>query len=234
GALPGRPRGHVPAAAAGDQTAGGRGVGGRARRLRGRRGRGPPAVGAQPPQSAGPPDHRRARAGPGGDGGRGTVRPGPAARAPPAATGGLGAAQPLVPRPARQRDPPGESIVTHDAASLWHLLRQVERMPFGAGQIAAVEEVDAPADAAGLRDLAFAAPMLATDAYVQGGEPAKAFVTFSWCLADFDADPGRHDRAHALELLWHFKFAVRALTMFPDIPLDRTYAVLDDMERRYR
>lgn len=124
--------------------------------------------------------------------------------------------------------------MTHDADSLWHLLRQVERMPFGAGQIAAVEEVVAHADAAGLRDLAFAARMLATNAYVQGGEPAKAFVTFSWCLADFDADPGRHDRAHALELLWHFKFAVRALTMFPDIPLDRTYAVLDDMERRYR
>jgi tetratricopeptide (TPR) repeat protein len=124
--------------------------------------------------------------------------------------------------------------VTHNEDSLWHLLREVERMPFGAGQIAAVEEVIEHADAAGLRDLAFAARMLATNAYVQGGEPAKAFVTFSWCLADFDADPGRHDRAQALELLWHFKFAVRALTTFPDIPLDRTYAVLDDMERRYR
>src|SRR3712207_3653761 len=35
-------------------------------------------------------------------------------------------------------------------------------------------------------------------------------------------------------LLWYFKYMVNALTMFPEVPLARTYAVLDDMERRYR
>ena len=118
--------------------------------------------------------------------------------------------------------------------SLWQVLRQVHALPFGAGQIAAVEELIAQADAARLPELEFAARMLATNAYTYGGEPAKAFVTFSWCLSDFDRNPGHHTGADAHTLLWHFKYMVTALTKFPDVPLDRTYEVLDDMERRYR
>ena len=117
---------------------------------------------------------------------------------------------------------------------LWGLLRQAESMPFGAAQIAMVEQVLRHADATGDRELQFATRMLGTNAYVYGGESAKSFVTFSWCLSDFDRDPAPFHQRMQHTLLWHFKYMVSALTRFPEVPLARTQAVLDDMERRYR
>ncbi len=116
---------------------------------------------------------------------------------------------------------------------LWNLLREASGMPYGAAQIALIEQVLARADSIGSDDLAFTARMLATTAYTHGGEPAKSFVTFSWCLAEYDRDPVRYQR-HTHNLLWHFKYMISALRRFPEIPLSRTYAALDDMERRYR
>jgi tetratricopeptide (TPR) repeat protein len=117
---------------------------------------------------------------------------------------------------------------------LWRLLNEARRMPYGSAQIALVEQVLRHSDAVGDRDLSFSTRMFATSAYVYGGEVAKSFVTFSWCLSDFDCDPAPFHRRHVHTLLWHFKYMVTALTKFPEVPLDRTYAVLDDMERRYR
>ncbi|MEH1012592.1 hypothetical protein V6U90_05650 [Micromonospora sp. CPCC 206060] len=117
---------------------------------------------------------------------------------------------------------------------LWRVLHEVYEMPYGPGQVAAVEQLVRRADAEGDAHLAFAVRMLATTAYVYGGEPAKSFVSFSWCLADFDRAPQPYHARHADNLLWHFKYMINALLDFPEVPLDRTYAVLDDMERRYR
>lgn len=118
--------------------------------------------------------------------------------------------------------------------NLWAVYEQAAELPFGAGQIAAVEQLIRQVDADGDQELAFAARMLATSAYIYGGEPAKSFVTFSWCLADFDRNPRPHHQRQVRTLLWHFKHMVNALLNFPEVSLDRTYAVLDDMERRYR
>ncbi|MEH1055140.1 hypothetical protein V6U89_08000 [Micromonospora sp. CPCC 206171] len=117
---------------------------------------------------------------------------------------------------------------------LWRLLHEAHNMPYGAGQTAALEQLIRRADAGDDRHLAFAARMQATTSYVYGGEPAKSFVTFSWCLAEFDRDPQPYHQRFAHQLLWHFKYMVSAMLKFPELPLDRTYAVLDDMERRYR
>lgn len=124
--------------------------------------------------------------------------------------------------------------MTRSVEDLWRLYYQAIAMPYGPGQIAAVEQVIRHADVVGDPHLAFAARMLGTQAYVYGGEPAKSFVTFSWCLADFDRNPGPYHQRYVHSLLWHFKYMVTALLKFPEVPLDRTYAVLDDMERRYR
>ncbi|MER7460488.1 hypothetical protein [Micromonospora sp. NPDC126480] len=121
-----------------------------------------------------------------------------------------------------------------DEQDLWRVLREVSGMPYGAGQIAALEQLLRRVDAADDRQLAFVTRMQGTTAYVYGGEPAKSFVTFSWCLAEFDRDPQPYHERHAHTLLWHFKYMVTGLLKFPEVPLDRTYAVLDDMERRYR
>lgn len=117
---------------------------------------------------------------------------------------------------------------------LWALLREADHMPYGSGQIALVEQVVQHADAGGFDELRFAARMQATTAYVHGGETAKSFVTFSWCRAEYDAHPDRFDRHSESLLLWQFKYMVSGLLKFPEVPLARTYDVLDDMERRFR
>ncbi|TDC39850.1 hypothetical protein, partial [Micromonospora sp. KC213] len=117
---------------------------------------------------------------------------------------------------------------------LWRALHEVHNMPYGVGQIAALEQLIRRAEADGDRHLAFAARMQATTSYVYGGEPAKSFVTFSWCLAEFDRDAQPYHQRFTHQLLWHFKYMVNAMLKFPELPLDRTRAVLDDMERRYR
>jgi tetratricopeptide (TPR) repeat protein len=111
-------------------------------------------------------------------------------------------------------------------------LDQVGRMPYGRGQVAAIEELLRHVDASGIDRLKYVTRLLATTAYQYGGEPAKAFVTFSWCLAAYDRGEG--DPAQDHHLFWYFKWMVSSLTMFPEVPLDRTVGVLDDMERRYR
>ncbi|WP_433314670.1 hypothetical protein ACQP0U_00235 [Micromonospora sp. CA-269861] len=117
---------------------------------------------------------------------------------------------------------------------LWRVLHGITDMPYGAGQIAALEQLLRRVDAADDRHLAFVTRMQATTGYIYGGEPAKSFVTFSWCLSEFDRDPQPYHQRHLHQLLWHFKYMVSGLLKFPEVPLDRTYAVLDDMERRYR
>jgi tetratricopeptide (TPR) repeat protein len=120
------------------------------------------------------------------------------------------------------------------AQELWQLLEHAHEMPYGAGQIAVFDELLREVDAAGDPDLSFTARLLGTSAYIYGGEPAKAFVTFSWCVSDFDTNPGPHHARHTYRLLWLFKNMVTTMTKFPQVPLERTRAVLDDMERRYR
>ncbi len=112
------------------------------------------------------------------------------------------------------------------------LIDQSWELPYGAAQIALAEEAVAQADALGDDDLRFEARMAATNSYQHGGEPAKGFVTFSWCLAHYDRDPARFGH-HEHLLLWYFKYMVHSLTRFPEVPLERTYAVLDDMQRRF-
>jgi tetratricopeptide (TPR) repeat protein len=120
------------------------------------------------------------------------------------------------------------------ADDLWDLLRQSGDLPYGAAKIALIEEVLRHVEAIGDPDLAFTTRMLATSAYIYGGEPVKAFPTFAWCVADFDHHPGPHHQRWAHTLLWDFKAMVSGLTRFPEVPLDRAYSVLEDMERRYR
>jgi cellulose synthase operon protein C len=120
------------------------------------------------------------------------------------------------------------------AEELWVLWHQARQLPYGSAQIALIEQMLRHVDSAGDPELAFLTRLLATTAYVYGGEPAKAFVTFSWCVSDFDKNPSDYHQPLQHNLLWQFKAMVTALTRFPEVPLERTYTVLDDMERRYR
>jgi tetratricopeptide (TPR) repeat protein len=112
------------------------------------------------------------------------------------------------------------------------VLDQVLALPYGPERIALVEQVVAGADAAGAADLQFRARMQATVSYVYSGEPVRSFATFAWCVAEYDRDPARYaDQARFL--LWHHKYMVTGLTRFPDLPLDRAYDTLDQMQQRW-
>ncbi|MDI6099051.1 tetratricopeptide repeat protein [Actinoplanes sp. NEAU-A12] len=120
------------------------------------------------------------------------------------------------------------------ADELWQLLGEAQEMPYGATQIALVDQVLRHVDATDDPALKFSARLFATTAYIYGGEQVKAFPSFSWCVADFDRNPSPYHERWMHNLLWLFKNMVSSMTKFPEVPLGRTYAVLDDMERRYR
>lgn len=120
------------------------------------------------------------------------------------------------------------------AEELWGALQEARHLPYGAAQIALVEQVLRHVDGAGDPALAFYTRLFGTTAYHYGGESVKSFATFSWCVADFDRNPQPYHERWTHNLLWLFKTMTSALTKFPEIPLARTTAVLDDMERRYR
>jgi tetratricopeptide (TPR) repeat protein len=112
-------------------------------------------------------------------------------------------------------------------------LQRAESAPYGKARSALLEDVVRRADAEGADDLAFYSRLALVTAYVMGGEPRKSLVPFARCVADWDADPGKYqDYSHLFH--WCFKYAPSTLTKFPEVPLDRAYAVLDDMERRWR
>jgi tetratricopeptide (TPR) repeat protein len=119
------------------------------------------------------------------------------------------------------------------AQKVYDLMGRAGELPYGEARTVLVEEALRHAEASGDDVLSFRVRMDLTVAYQYGGEPIKTFSTFSRCLSDFDRDPGRYGEDAQYRLLWHFKAAVNSLTKFPEVPLDRAYAVLDDMERRY-
>ncbi|QXJ22134.1 hypothetical protein AGRA3207_003087 [Actinomadura graeca] len=112
------------------------------------------------------------------------------------------------------------------------LMARSQELPYGEARTILVEDALRRAEAAGDETEAFWVRLQLTNAYQYGGEPAKAFATFSRTMADNDRDPGRFEGTR--RLLWQMKAIVNSLTQFPEIPLDRTHRVLDDMERRYR
>ncbi|SDY42506.1 hypothetical protein SAMN05444365_102225 [Micromonospora pattaloongensis] len=123
--------------------------------------------------------------------------------------------------------------MTASEQDLQERLRQAYGLPTGPARFAALDAVFRHADAAGNVAFGFNARMNAITDFHHGGDPTRTFLAFSWCLSVFDRQPELVSRHHANALLWRFKWVVWGLPQFPEIPLDRTVAVLDDMERRY-
>ncbi|POM27212.1 hypothetical protein BTM25_16230 [Actinomadura rubteroloni] len=114
-----------------------------------------------------------------------------------------------------------------------NLMGRAFALPYGEARTVLTEEALRRAEATGDAALTFQVRMELGQAYQSGGEPIKTFTTFSRALADFDRAPGELDDSAEQRLLWQFKWIVHSLTLFPEVPLDRTRAVLADMERRY-
>jgi hypothetical protein len=113
------------------------------------------------------------------------------------------------------------------------LLQRAENAPYGKVRSALLEDVVRRADAASEAELAFYSRLSLVTAYVMGGEPRKSLVPFARCVADWDAEPDKY-REYSHLFHWCYKYAPSTLSKFPEVPLDRAYAVLDDMEQRWR
>ncbi|WP_405062039.1 hypothetical protein OG474_10360 [Kribbella sp. NBC_01505] len=118
-------------------------------------------------------------------------------------------------------------------SELIDLLQRAEGAPYGKVRSALLEDVVRRADAAGESDLAFYSRLSLVTAYVMGGEPRKSLVPFARCVADWDAEPDKY-REYSHLFHWCYKYVPSTLSKFPEVPLDRAYAVLDDMEQRWR
>ena len=116
------------------------------------------------------------------------------------------------------------------ARSVRSLLREVEGMPPGFARTALAEEAVRAADAANDLDAAFEARVELASAAEHGGEPQKALVAVTWCLAQIDAHPGRFD-THAT--YWALKWLPFTLLDIPDVPLDEVERVVGELRRRY-
>ncbi|WP_186315686.1 hypothetical protein [Catellatospora sichuanensis] len=108
-----------------------------------------------------------------------------------------------------------------------------QAMPDGPAQHTALDGAIRAADAAGEAKLAFEFRHESIEKFVFGGDDRRAFLAFSLSLAAYDRDPEIGGPGTEHLILWQFKWIVNALPEFPDVPLDRTYAVLEDMRARY-
>lgn len=123
--------------------------------------------------------------------------------------------------------------MTHTEDELRTTLGEAVDMPIGQTKEALLEDVLRYAEAAELARVAFDTRMLMIDAYAAGNTPAKMFTPFARCLADWDRERSAYQPWVAHRLLWAFKHTVTSMLRYPEVPLDRVYAALDDMERRY-
>ncbi|WP_020519689.1 tetratricopeptide repeat protein [Catelliglobosispora koreensis] len=121
----------------------------------------------------------------------------------------------------------------HSEQQLRDMFAQAQAMPDGPAKFQALDMAIRHADASGDAKLAFEFRHESIETFTFGGDDRRAFLAFSQSLAAYDRDPTVADDYSEHTILWQFKWVVNALPDFPDIPLDRTYAVLDDMQRRY-
>ncbi len=101
-------------------------------------------------------------------------------------------------------------------------------------QVSLLEEAVRLADTHGDADEGFRLRTALATAAMLGGRPDVLLVAFSWCVAQYDRDPGRFKGEEEFSLLCGYKWAVENLVAFPQVSRADIDKLLDDMERRYR
>jgi hypothetical protein len=111
------------------------------------------------------------------------------------------------------------------------LYRLSWNLPHCQVQVAMLEEAVRLADTLNDVDMAFAVRKALMESATFSGRPDVLLVALSWCLAQFDREPGRFDQH---DILWKYKWVITNAYQFPEIDRARLEAMLADMERRYR
>lgn len=112
---------------------------------------------------------------------------------------------------------------------VYQLLSQSLDLEDGDAQITLREEAVRLADLGGDLKLQYFAREVFVRSCIFGGATEKGLVAFAWLLAQFDNHPGRFDE---WAVLWKYKWINGVICDFPQVPKQRIYEMLDDLEQR--
>jgi len=111
------------------------------------------------------------------------------------------------------------------------LLHESKKIELGRPEKAIlIEQAVQLADAHNEIELAYNARQELVKACYFSGQPDKAIVAFSWCLAQHDKHPGKFDE---WLLMWTYKWIIEAVIKFPQIPLTKIDELVEDATRRF-
>lgn len=115
------------------------------------------------------------------------------------------------------------------AEKVYELIVQSRDVPDGDEQISVCEEAVRVADVTGDLKLQYFARDQLVSAGIFGGHTEKALVAYSWCLAQFDKNPGEFSQ---WTILWKYKWIMGLIRNFPHVPKEKLYAMLEDLTAR--
>ena len=112
-------------------------------------------------------------------------------------------------------------------------LGRTNALPYGVARTAATLAEVERIEAEGPDEVRAYAYTSLVDAYVWGGDVAKAYVPFTRALRLYDERPDLFDAYDSHALFWSFKWMVGHLSDFPEISVSQITSTLEDMARRF-
>jgi hypothetical protein len=111
------------------------------------------------------------------------------------------------------------------------LLTEAEELPAGPEKVELYAEAARYADSHSEIGLGVQVRQQLLDAALDGGQPDRMAVAFSWLLARSDALP---DLVPPDEILWQYRWVISELSQFPQIPRKQIEDMIADMACRYQ
>ncbi|MDO5671471.1 MAG: hypothetical protein Q4G30_01260 [Actinomycetaceae bacterium] len=113
------------------------------------------------------------------------------------------------------------------------LMMQAHNMPWGPTASALVAQAAGLAEANGMEEEAVEAYTHLTTFYFQGGEAAKCFAPFAWCLGRMRERPDLFSIELREQIGWHFKQVIELAIGYPQISLTQIDSMIEQMEGFY-
>jgi hypothetical protein len=104
-------------------------------------------------------------------------------------------------------------------------------LPHGPAKLALLEEAARLADSIQNVQYGYEIRNEIMETATFSGRDDLLLVAFTWNLAQFDKDPEEFDE---FDLLWKYKWVIGNVTNFPEVNRKQVFAMLDDIERRYK
>jgi tetratricopeptide (TPR) repeat protein len=121
--------------------------------------------------------------------------------------------------------------INETSKQVYALIGEALDLDKGDESISLLEEAVRLADTCGDLELQYFAREELVRACIFGGATDKALVAFSWCLAQFDKNPGKFSE---WAILWKYKWIVGLICNFPRVSKAKIYEMLDDMTERFQ